>query len=669
MQNYVGQQIDRYRVTERLGMGGMAVVYKAYDTRLERDVAIKIIRTEAIPQEQHERLLKRFEREAKSQARFTHRNIVPIYDYGEVGGAPYLVMSYIPGGTLKLRTGQPVPYHQALGWLIPIADALHYAHQRGVIHRDIKPSNILFDSEDQPVLTDFGIAKLLETDEATLTGTGLGVGTPEYMAPEQWQGKATQATDQYALGVVLYELLTGHKPYTADTPAAIILMQATEPLKAPSLLVKGIPETVEKVLYKALARDPQDRYEDMGVFKTALEGLLVGDQGSIPISVKTPASKMPSPQVESMSSESKTVDALDAKYVERRQRSEKPAAMQNPNERKKEKFPSWMIWLGVGVLMIGLVIGGMQLLGGNRGNRPVSISDIGTDTPVPMITTEVPAFTLTETATNTRTPTEIPTETPTRGPTLGIGSEKVNPKDGAEMVYVPAGEFLMGSEDEDAFDDEKPEHTVYLDAYWIYQTEVTNAQYRQCVDEGECDVPSNVDQFNNPDLDDHPVVYVSWFDADAYCQWAGGRLPTEAEWEKAARGTDGRKFPWGDTGVTGEKANYCDVNCEYEWLDESQDDGYKRTAPVGSYPDGASPYGALDMAGNVWEWVGDWYDEDYYSQSPSINPQGPDSGEYRVLRGGSWSGNGRGLRASARGWYYPEVGDGFGFRCFRSPEP
>jgi serine/threonine-protein kinase len=470
--------------------------------------------------------------------------------------------------------------------------------------------------------------------------------------------------------VVLYELLTGHKPYTADTPVAVALMQMSEPLRSPRILAPSIPEALEKLLYKALARDPQDRYEDMGVFKTALEGLLVGDQGSIPIPVKTPASKMPSPQVESMSSESKTVDALDAKYVERRQRSEKPAAMQNPNERKKEKFPSWMIWLGVGVLMIGLVIGGIQLLGGNRADRPVSIIDIGTDTPVPIITTEVPAFTLTETATNTRTPTEIPTETPTREPTLGIGSERVNPVDGAEMVYVPAGEFLMGSEDYDAYDDEKPEHTVYLDAYWIYKHEVTNAQYRQCVDEGECDVPSDVDQFNNPDLDDHPVVYVNWFDADAYCQWAGGRLPTEAEWEKAARGTDGRKFPWGDTGVTGEKANYCDVNCENEWLDTSQDDGYKRTAPVGSYPDGASPYGALDMAGNVIEWVGDWYDGGYYSQSPSENPQGPDSGEYRVIRGGSWDLIEWFLRASARLWDGPDYAyDDGGFRCFRSPEP
>jgi serine/threonine protein kinase len=176
-------------------------------------------------------------------------------------------MEYIPGGTLKDKTGQPVPVETALSWIAPIADALAYAHEFGVVHRDVKPSNILFDQKGRPILTDFGVAKVLETDEATLTGTGMGVGTPEYMAPEQWQGKTCPATDQYALGVVLFELLTGQKPYTADTPAALVILQATEPLPQPSKLVEGIPPEVEKVLYKALARDPQNRYEDMGVFK------------------------------------------------------------------------------------------------------------------------------------------------------------------------------------------------------------------------------------------------------------------------------------------------------------------------------------------------------------------------------------------------------------------
>jgi serine/threonine protein kinase/ABC-type glycerol-3-phosphate transport system substrate-binding protein len=269
----VGKSIGRYRILERLGQGGMAVVYKAYDTRLERDVALKVIRTENILPSQSEKFLKRFEREAKAQAKFEHPNIVPVHDYGEYEGAPYLVMAYRPGGTLKQKVGSPISYQEAAQLLFPIANALAYAHDWNVLHRDVKPSNILIAGDGTPTLTDFGIAKLLESDEATLTGTGLGVGTPEYMAPEQWRGKSVPQTDIYALGVVLYELITGRKPYTADTPAAVAIIQATEPLPLPSELVPDLPEKVEKVLFKAMTIEPEDRYESMAEFGKVLEEL------------------------------------------------------------------------------------------------------------------------------------------------------------------------------------------------------------------------------------------------------------------------------------------------------------------------------------------------------------------------------------------------------------
>ena len=268
--DYSGQQFEHYQLIAKLGQGGMATVYKAYDTRLERDVAIKVVRKESIPPEQLERILKRFEREAKALAKFIHPNIVPVHDYGEYQGAPFLVMAYLPGGTLKERIGRPVPVRDALGYVIPIASALGYAHQRGVIHRDVKPSNILTTEDGALMLSDFGIAQILEEATTQLTATGMGVGTPEYMAPEQWQGKATAASDQYALGVVLFELLTGRKPYSAETPLAVALKVMSEPLPRPSDLAPDIPEEVEKVLYKALARDPQDRYEDMVECKRAL---------------------------------------------------------------------------------------------------------------------------------------------------------------------------------------------------------------------------------------------------------------------------------------------------------------------------------------------------------------------------------------------------------------
>jgi formylglycine-generating enzyme required for sulfatase activity len=216
------------------------------------------------------------------------------------------------------------------------------------------------------------------------------------------------------------------------------------------------------------------------------------------------------------------------------------------------------------------------------------------------------------------------------------------------------------------FEDEYPPHTVYLDAFYVDKYEVTNAQYRACMEAGACDTPKNTTYYGNADYAKHPVVYVTWDDADAYCRWAGERLPTEAQWEKAARGTDGRTYPWGKT-FDGSKLNFCDKNCPYNYKDASVDDGYAGTAPVGSYPDGASPYEALDMAGNVWEWVADWYNSDYYASSPESNPKGPASGDERVLRGGSWSYYAASVRAASRGKPAPGPDHDVGFRCVQSP--
>ncbi len=310
------------------------------------------------------------------------------------------------------------------------------------------------------------------------------------------------------------------------------------------------------------------------------------------------------------------------------------------------------------------------------------------------VATQRPSMTATkvfveQSSTPTETVLPSPTSTPTQQPAMEIGSTMVNPIYGAVMVVVPEGEFLMGSEESLAQDNEKPEHLVYLDTFWIYQHEVTNAQfsafinatgYQTTVEErgwsfvfdGSNSVREDGAYWAAPegpgssitDREDHPVVHMSWSDAHAYCEWAGGWLPTEAEWEKAARGTDGRLFPWGHAQISGEKVNFCDVNCRYDWADSSQDDGHAKTAPVGSYPAGTSPYGALDKLGNAWEWVEDWYDADYYSYSPYENPAGPGSGDLRVKRGGSegsviWS-----LRVSSRFGLNPDAaGEDYGFRC------
>jgi formylglycine-generating enzyme required for sulfatase activity len=226
------------------------------------------------------------------------------------------------------------------------------------------------------------------------------------------------------------------------------------------------------------------------------------------------------------------------------------------------------------------------------------------------------------------------------------------------MVFVGAGEFLMGSADgdPDASAEEKPQHTVYLDAFWIDRTEVTNAQYLGCIETGACREPECWDDsdLNSPD---QPVVCLTLNDAQVYAAWVDGRLPTEAEWEKAARGTDGRIYPWGNSPPDCNRANY--HGCAGKAL------------PVGSHPEGASPYGVLDMAGNVREWVADWYDAEYYSRTPSRNPQGPQtSTSFRVLRGGSFGHDQRLTRCASRSGIYPLNRRNLdGFRVVVAPDP
>jgi serine/threonine-protein kinase len=693
MQEYIGKQIDRYHVIERQGMGGMAVVYHAYDTRLERDVALKLIRTENIPQSQQEQLLKRFEREAKAQARFSHPHIVPIHDYGEVDGIPYLVMDYVRGGTLKQLTGQPMAYRQALRLVLPIADALRYAHARGVIHRDVKPGNILMNEEQQPLLTDFGIAKLLETTEATLTGTGVGVGTPEYMAPEQWHGKSLPQTDIYALGVVLYELVTGVKPYQADTPAAVAILQATESLPRPASFVAGLPESLENLIYKALARDPQDRYESMQAMQQALQilieerpsmmdtadyeedGTLVVDRNVIKESQVAQASDR--------------VQPASGATVLPPSRQAPPIDVLQEQVQRSKRLPAWLLWGAASLIVIGVLTGVLLLTG--RDKEPPLVAALPTETAFQAQESEnTPTLTVTPSLQPTTRPTATITQTPTivQTPTLGIGATRIREADGMPMVYVPAGKFTMGSSIEQLtwiieqdwcpncqlswFEGETPVRQVYLDAYWIDQFEVTNAQYALCVAEGNCSAPALFSSrtrglyYGNDEYANYPAVRITWQQAVDYCAWAGGQLPTEAQWEKAARGIDGRIFPWGDDPPSCELSNF-----------GFPDACVGETTEVGSYPRGASPYGAMDMAGNVNEWVSDWYFREYYAEAPDENPSGPLSGEglghFRVIRGGSFRGNANSTRTSARSVGLDSASNAVfdnGFRCvFIEAEP
>lgn len=376
MSTIVGKSLGRYHILEQLGEGGMATVYKAFDTRLERDVAIKIIRRGAFPEEQLERILARFEREAKSLAKLSHPNIVKVYDYGEHAGSPYLVLEFLSGGTLKQKLGQPLPWQEALTLMQPIVDALAYAHERKIVHRDIKPSNVLLTEKGQPLLTDFGIAKILDWEDGqTLTGTGVGVGTPEYMAPEQGMGKEIDTrADVYALGVVLYELLTGKKPYTADTPMAVVLKHVTDPLPRPRQLAPSLPNDVEKLLLKTLAKQPIDRYQSMDELAVAIRLLLERSMVGSDVSTQRMSHSRTNPLGPSQMP--KNLDVLTSDTLGMSEAANRP----NPNSGSGKPNKWWKI-VTIGIIIGFLGIGTFVIDGLKTVNEQPVYSTISTMTP------------------------------------------------------------------------------------------------------------------------------------------------------------------------------------------------------------------------------------------------------------------------------------------------
>lgn len=410
-----GQFSNRYQILEQLGQGGMAIVYKALDTRLEREVAIKVIRRDVFPPDELERIQKRFEREAKSLARLSHPNIVKVLDYDKQDDTPYIVMEYVQGKTLKeiiaARGDLPMSWQEAAQLLIPVADALQHAHQHHIIHRDIKPSNIIITETGEPMLTDFGIVKILGTEGAThMTTTGRMIGTPDYMAPEQvTEGDIDQRADVYSLGVILYELLTSHKPYEGDTPMTVLLKRVSEPLPSPKRFVPDLPDAVERIILRALARQPEERYQNMAELGAVLAS--GGERESVLLTTIQATPDISEQETSGFPSDS----AQTAKRIEAR-------------SQRRMRSP---IFIGILALL---------LLGGAAAVfwRPI-MAAILPATPTATATL-IPTFTLTVTASATLSPT--PTYTPASSPTLTPTSPPTDtPTPNTPMLYIDHNSF------------------------------------------------------------------------------------------------------------------------------------------------------------------------------------------------------------------------------------
>jgi len=619
---------NRYRILRELGGGGMGTVYLAEDARLPgRQCAIKQLSPAQVPAEDRNWAIQYFQQEAQLLARLYHPGLTRVTDYFPEKGCWYLVMDFIAGETLEqhlARLGK-LPLEESLSIIIQICDVLEFLHRQtpAIIFRDLKPSNIMLTPDGQVKLIDFGIARFFNPGKTRDT---VNLGTPGYAAPEQFggMGQSDPRTDVYSLGVLLHQLLTELDP--TEMPLGMPL--------AP--LSRAFPKHIETAIRQATQLDPAQRFSSAFTFRQALVGA-----SDAPVYTPPRSSKI-----------GKSIFYISGALV-------------------------------MCVLVACFGVWGMRAWLEGPGETAIPVITLSPSPEARVIETETPAPVLPPTEIATDTPTELPT-VPPLPPLTPLP---------VDLVRIPATTFLAGASEADIdfaanlcaeyeirdcrtpFEDELPRSLVndpaddvyYLQsremtlaAFYIDRYEVTFAEYRVCVEAGVCNRPVSTGRnprrlyYGNPAYDNYPVIYVTWQDADTFCRWRGARLPTAWEWELAARGTDGRRFPWGNT-LTANRANYRTPQGTPAAEEDTVLQG-GNIRPVGSYPDDRSPYGVMDMAGNVMEWVAGWY---------GVN--------MREIRGGSWNTSSHTLRTTSRVRTDPRYPNqayfDIGFRCAQDSQP
>ena len=639
----------RFDLVRPLGAGGMGAVYLAEQIAVgNRPVALKVLSRKLLDDPD---FLLRFQNEAASTGCIHHPNVVTIYESGQADdGTPYIAMEFLEGeslrGALARRGALLVP--EVAEILQQAARGLNAAHKLGIIHRDLKPDNIFLTYPDdesvapaavevrarhgvplRPVdgtvavasvappasvvvkIVDFGIAKLRESGAHTQTGTVLG--TPAYMSFEQASGMRSDEldarSDVYSLGVVVYEMLTGRTPFQSDTPVGYLrkhLQDDPPPFGAAKPDLPELPE-VESVVMKALTKDRDQRYRSVLEFARAFAE--AADAGNAGVgAVREPPLRDHATMLQPPPTAHPAISATPGVAATR---------------------PRLILWVGISAGALLLVLGGWY----------VSFMHPRRSSPIQSASVQTPQATVLQQEWDQAQP---------------LGKLKLNPKDGLKYVWIPPGTFMMGCSpgDTECADDEKPPHQVTITkGFWLGRTEVTVGAYKRFTAAKGRRMPPEPNSYGRPlnpgwGAEGMPIVDVTWDDAQAYCRWAGGRLPTEAEWEYAARGGSAQ-------------ARYGSPD-KVAWDSENS---RKQMHPVGEKQ--ANGFVLYDMLGNVWEWVNDWYDDNYYRSSPSQDPAGPATGELHVLRGGSWVDSSREVRVSIRSRIINDAGfdSTSGFRC------
>ncbi len=641
----------RYRLEALLGQGGMSSVYRGSDSNLRRAVAVKLIHTHLTNDPE---FIRRFETEAAAVAKLRHPNIIQVFDFDRDNGTYYMVLELVSGesGDRRVRrlaaAGERMPAPEVAAITATIAEAIEYAHQQGLIHRDIKPANIMLTENGQAVLMDFGVAKILGGTQHT--ATGMVIGTAYYISPEMVRGRPPSAqSDVYALGATLFEMLAGQPAFTGDSAMSVMMKHVNEPVPDVRRFAPETPAYLAAVVEKAMAKDPTKRFQTASAMAVALRKGIANPNLAPAVEPDRPARPIRSGRVSDEAAANP--DDVPTSPPTVRERPGRPAESAG---RQGFPFPLWMM-LAVGGLALTCLIlgaaGGLLVVRQMRQAAQVSPTALAT-TAVTLtalaITATVPPTELAASEAAPPTDTAVPESSATAPVVAGVPPG---------MLLIPAGSYLMGSDNGGS--DERPPHTASLDTFYLDETEVTNSAYSVCVQDGACTEPINkgsftrATYFDDPAFSNFPVTSIRWAQAVQYCQWNDGkRLPSEAEWEFAATGGDGRSFPWGDT-------------FDAARLPAGEPD----TTEVGSYRNGASPFGVLYLAGNAVEWVSDFYDALYYAEAEPNNPAGPAGGTEHVARGGAFGNPDPGAYTTTRRYHLAEDATDVdvGFRCAKTP--